>query len=175
MHRLRLATVLLVLPLGGCIEDRLSVELSTEIHADGTCTRRIEYRLERVDPQEPDSVVAIPADGGPLRRMQHLPSGEAWTIEEETHDGSQRIVVEATLFTPNDFDGDFFRARTPTSPPARNFISAYVDPEEGVYEYREVLRDPISPLSGARLLARQLARRDGEFARYMLDSLGGRS
>jgi len=30
----------------GCIEDRLSVDLFTQIHADGTCTRRVTYRLE---------------------------------------------------------------------------------------------------------------------------------
>jgi hypothetical protein len=167
-----LLLLLLLLPLAGCIEDRLLVQLHTQVFADGSCTRRIEYVLERVDTDRGDRRVDIPPDGDPLRQKHRFPSGEAWRIEEETSQGLHRIVVEATLPSPNDFDGDFFRAHSPQSPPARNFISAYTSPDDGVFEYNEVLRDPVSPLAGARALARQLSRRDEDFARHVLDALG---
>ena len=167
-----LPALLLALPLGGCIEDRLSVELHTQVFADGSCTRRVEYVLERVDTDRGGQRVAIPADADPLRQRHRFPSGGAWRIDEETAEGLHRVVIEATLPSPNDFDGDFFRARSPSSPPARNFISAYTSPDDGVFEYNEVFRDPASPLAGARALSRQLARRDEDFARHFLDALG---
>jgi len=170
---LLLPAALLALPLGGCIEDRLSVEIHTQVFSDGSCTRRIEYVLERIDTDRGGRRVDIPPETNPLRRMHRFPSGEAWRIEEETSGDLRRIVIEATLPSPNDFDGDFFRARSPKSPPARNFISAYTSPDDGVFEYNEVFRDPVSPLAGARALARQIARRDEDFARHFADALGG--
>jgi hypothetical protein len=167
--------VLLLLPLAGCIEDRLSVEIHTQLHVDGTCTRRIDYVLERVDPDRGGVRVAFGDDGGALRRMHRFPSGEEWRVEEETGEGFHRLVIEATLPSPNDFDGDFFRARTPSTPPARNFISAWTSVEEGVYDYHEVFRDPVSPLAGLRALAREVARRDGDFARLFSRAFGDRS
>jgi hypothetical protein len=168
--RLRLAVALLLLPLAGCIEDRMSVEIHTQLHLDGTCTRRIEYVLERVDPDRGGARVPFGEDGG-LRRMHRFPSGEEWRIDEETAEGYHRLVIEATLPSPNDFDGDFFRSRAPSTPPARNFISAYTDAEEGVFEYSEVFRDPVSPLAGLRALARQAASRDGDFARLFAEAV----
>jgi len=164
--------LLLLLPLAGCLEDRLSVEIQTQVYSDGSCTRRIEYVLERVDTDRGGRRVEIPPDADPLRMMHRFPSGDAWRVDEETSEGLHRIVIEATLPSPNDFDGDFFRARSPKSPPARNFISAYTSPEDGVFEYNEVFRDPVSPLAGARALARQLARRDEDFARHFREALG---
>ena len=38
-----------LLACAGCIEDRLSVEITTQLHPDGSCSRRTEYRLERID------------------------------------------------------------------------------------------------------------------------------
>jgi hypothetical protein len=163
----------LALTLTGCIEDRLSVEIHTQVFPDGSCTRRIEYVLERVDTDRGGRPVEIPLDESPLRTRHRFPSGEAWRVEEETAHGRHRIVVEATQPSPNDFDGDFFRTRSPRTPPARNFISAYTSPEDGVFEYNEVFRDPVSPLAGARALARQIARRDEEFAGHVLHALAG--
>jgi hypothetical protein len=170
--RLLLSAVLLALPLAGCIEDRLSVEIHTQVYPDGSCTRRIEYVLERVDTDRGNRRVEIPPEADPLRTMHRFPSGDAWRIDEETSEGLHRLTIEATLPSPNDFDGDFFRARSPRSPPARNFISAYTSPEHGVFEYNEVFRDPASPLAGARALARQISRRDEDFARHFHEALG---
>ncbi len=131
--------------LAGCIENRLSVELFTQIHADGTCTRRVEYRLERVDTDKGDARVAIRPEDDPLVRWHRFPSGEPWQVREETQTGLHVIVLEALLPSPAAVDGDFYRARAPRAQPARNFVSAFVDAEHGAYEYQEVLRDPSSP------------------------------
>jgi hypothetical protein len=67
----------------GCIENRLSVELFTQIHADGSCTRRVEYRLERVDTDKGDVRVPIPPAEDPLRNQHRFPSGEPWQVRED--------------------------------------------------------------------------------------------
>jgi len=161
--------------LAGCIEDRLSVELLTQVHSDGTCSRRVEYVLERVDRDRGGARVAFDGDGSPLGHLHRFPSGEPWRVEEETGEGFHRIVLDATLDSPNAFDGDYFRARHPGASPARNFVSAYTSPEDGVFEYYEVFRDPASPLAGARALARDLVRRDEQFARLVLEAFGDRA
>jgi hypothetical protein len=153
-----------LLALQGCIEDRLSVDLFTQIHGDGTCTRRIEYRLERVDTDKGDARVAIPPAEDLLRTLHRFPSGDPWQVRDETENGLHVVVLEATLPSPNDFDGDYSRARNRRAPPARNAVSAYVDPAHEYYEYQEVFRDPASPIAGARLLSRLLLKREESFA-----------
>jgi hypothetical protein len=95
-------------------------------------------------------------------------------VSEETAVGRHAITLEATLPAPAAFDGDYHRARTPRTPPARNYVSAWADPERELYEYHEVVRDPASPLAAARLLARQLVRRDSDFAERLAQGLGDR-
>ena len=147
-----------------CIESRLTVDLFTQVHSDGTCTRRVEYRLERVDTQKGDLRVEIRPEDDPLRKWHRFPSGEPWQVREEADAGLRVVVVEALLPSPAGADGDFFRARAPRAQPARNFISAFVDAEHGFYEYQEVLRDPASPLAAARALSRAALKRDEAFA-----------
>jgi len=154
----------MLLALTACIEDRLSVELFTQIHADGTCTRRVEYRLERVDTDKGDLRVAIPPGEDVLATLHRFPSGDPWQVRDEAETGLHLVVLEATLTSPNDVDGDYFRLRTRRAPPARNAVSAYVDPAREYYEYQEVLRDPASPIAGARLLSRILLKREEAFA-----------
>jgi len=166
---------LLVLPLAGCIEDRLSVELFTQIHGDGSCRRRVTYRLERVDTGKADRRVAIPPDEDPLRRLHRFPTGGAWYMQESTDDGVRLLVLEASLPSPNAFDGDYSRARTEGGAPARNYVSGFVDPAEGVYEYREALRDPVSLLTAVRLVSRELPGRDQDFARAFLEPFQDRA
>jgi hypothetical protein len=159
--------MLLALPLAltSCIEDRLSVEMFTQVNGDGTCTRRIEYRLERVDTDKGDRRVAIPPDHDLLLVQHRFPSGEPWRMRDEAETGLHLIVLEAVLPSPAAADGDYFRARAPRAQPARNFISAFSDPENGVYEYEKVFRDPSSPLAAARALSRAALKRDEAFAR----------
>ena len=92
-----------------CIENRVSVELFTQIHGDGTCTRRIEYRLERVDTDKGDVRVAIPPDGDLLLVQHRFPSGDPWRVRDETETGVHLIVLEAVLPSPLAVDGDYFR------------------------------------------------------------------
>ncbi len=160
----------LALPLGGCIEDRLTVELFTQVHADGTCTRRVSYRVERVDTDKAEAPVAIPRDSDPLRQFR-IPSGEPWRVQEEEQLGLHVITVEALVPSPAAVEGDFGRTRTKRAQPARNAVSAFADPENGLYEYQEVLTDPASPLAGARLLSRLALEADDEFADRLLRAL----
>ncbi len=111
--------MLVLLGLQGCLENRVSVELFTQIHGDGTCTRRVEYRLERVDTDKGDLRVEIRPEDDLLLRRYRFPSGEPWQMREETQAGLHVIVLEALLPSPAAADGDFFRARTPRAQPAR--------------------------------------------------------
>ncbi len=160
-----------LLPLAACIENRLSVDMLTQVHGDGTCTRRVEYRLERVDTEKGDARVAIPAGQDALVAQHRFPSGDPWRVRDESETGLHVIVLEAVLPSPLAADGDYFRARTPRAQPARNFISAFADPDAGVYEYDEVLRDPSSPLAAARALSRAAVKRDEAFARAFAAAL----
>ena len=160
--------------LAGCLENRVSVELFTQIHGDGTCTRRVEYRLERVDTNKGDARVEIRPEDDVLVRWHRFPSGEPWQVREERETGLHVIVLEALLPSPAAADGDFFRARAPRAQPARNVVSAFVDAEHGLYEYQEVLRDPSSPLAAARALSRAALKRDGAFAEGFAEALAGK-
>ncbi|HXK12315.1 MAG TPA: hypothetical protein VMT70_21935 [Vicinamibacteria bacterium] len=146
----------------------------TQIHGDGTCTRRVEYRLERVDTEKGGRRVEIRPGDDRLQTWHRFPAGEPWQIREETETGLHVIVLEALLPSPGAADGDFFRARAPRAQPARNFVSAFVDAEHGVYEYQEVLRDPSSPLAAARALSRAALKRDGAFADGFAAALAGK-
>ena len=170
----RFVLALLALSLAGCLENRVSVELFTQIHGDGTCTRRVEYRLERVDTNKGDARVEIRPEDDVLVRWHRFPSGEPWQVREERETGLHVVVLEALLPSPAAADGDFFRARAPRAQPARNVVSAFVDPEHGVYEYQEILRDPSSPLAAARALSRAALKRDGAFAEGFAEALTGK-
>ncbi len=164
MRALRPATLLpLALLPAGCIQSRISVDMLTQIHADGSCTRRIEYRLERVDADRGGVRVEIPRGEDALRQFR-IPAQEPWRRRDDTDTGLHVITVEASLASPAAFDGDYARARSARAAPSRNAVSAFVDGEHGLYDYREVLQDPASPLAAARLLARLALRADEGFA-----------
>jgi hypothetical protein len=169
-----LLAVSLASPLGACIENRLSVELFTQVHGDGSCTRRVEYRLERVDTDKGDARVAIRPEDDPLVTWHRFPSGDPWQVREERDTGLHVVVLEAQLASPGDVAGDFYRARTPRAQPARNAVSAFVDAEHETYEYQEVFRDPSSPLAAARALSRAALKRDRDFAEGFAVALAGK-
>ena len=163
-----LAAVAAPLLLAACIENHVSVDIFTQLHADGSCTRRITYRVERIDTDKGGVRVAIPPAEDPLRLFR-LPTGEPWRVEEDAQTGLHEITVEALLPSAAAVGGDWWHARSKKAQPAGNAVSAFADAEHGVYEYQELLRDPASPLAGARLLARLAARSDGRFAKSVAD------
>jgi hypothetical protein len=163
--------LLAAFPLVGCIEDELTVEIQTQIHADGSCTRRTQYRFERTGKNQAGGPAAIRPEDDPLR-FQTFPTGEPWAVREQNDPGLRVVEVEALLSSILDADGDFYRRFSKRSQPARNFISAVVEPEQGVYDYQEVLRDPASPLLGARALSRSALKREEAFARSVRLVLG---
>lgn len=160
---------LFALAFQACIEDRLSVDITTRILPDGTMLRRTEYRLERVDLEKEEKLLALPRpEEDLLRRLHRFPTGERWTLVDEPGEKLHRLVTEATLAYPHDLDWDFWRVRrqSAAAAPARNTISFAME-EEGpgaVYDYAEVFRDPASPLEGARRFAELLLKKDGDFA-----------
>jgi len=159
--------LLAALPLSACIEDRLSVEIWTQLHSDGSCTRRIEYRLERVDGEKTDVPLPIPPSEDSLRLLHRFPGGEAWTITRESRADTRIVIAEAvSLPSPNDADGDYWRVRAPNAQPARNHVSFAFDQhgEALRYDYSETLLDPASPTEALRALAQALAKREDEFA-----------
>jgi hypothetical protein len=167
----RLLCVLALLPLAACLEDRLSVEVFTQVQADGSCTRRIEYRLERTEDGKPSDI--DPAKS-PLRTLHRFPTGPQWHVDDDLRGNVHLVRVEGLLPSLDAAEGDFFRARKPNSLPARNFVSSRTDvqTESASYEYQEVFRDPDSPLRSMRFAARFLAQQDGLFAERFASPLG---
>jgi hypothetical protein len=167
----RLAPLVLAASSLACIEDRLAVEIWTQVHADGSCSRRIEYRLERVDTDRDGVALEIPAAEDPFRLLHRFPSAEAWTVTREQIGRALAVNAEAALVgSPNDLDGDYWRARTPRGQPARNHVS-FSQVEAGDllhYDFAETFLDPASPTESVRALAQALVRREDEFAELWL-------
>jgi hypothetical protein len=164
---------LLALPTLGCIEDRLSVDILTYVHADGSCTRRIEYRLERYDPDKGQSL-RVPDAEDPLRLWHRFPRGDLWSLRDESSINSRIVTTEATLPSPNDIEWDYWRQLGPNAPAARNHVSFAMSGSDDapLYEYAETFLDQASPLLGARLLAQIVGRREAAFADMAGQALG---
>jgi hypothetical protein len=167
---MRAFLLLLALPALGCIEDRLAVEVTTEIHTDGTCHRRIVYHLERTDTARPSERIPIAARDNPLIKLHRFPLSAPWTLSRDTVDLAEIVTVEGELGSPNAIGSDYFRIRHPKARPARNQVSFAMESADGetIYEYSETFVDPASPMAAARQLARVLLKRDDAFAREFL-------
>jgi hypothetical protein len=168
----RSLAVLLALPALGCIEDRLSVEVTTYLHGDGSCTRKIEYKLERVDADKSRTLEVPPAED-PLRLLHRFPQGDRWSVREDASPTRHLVAAEATLASANDLEWDYWRQRTRSAAPARNHVSFAMSSDElPIYEYSETFLDPASPLAGARLLAQLVAKKENDFADRVTAGLG---
>jgi hypothetical protein len=174
-RRLHALAIVALLACAGCIEDRLSVEITTQVHLDGSCSRRTEYRLERIDTNG-ERRLAIPEAEDPLRRLHRFPDGVAWQRTAAVDGEIRSLVTEATLASPNAIEWDYWRAAAPRAHPARNHVSFSHSTEEGaeIDDYAEVFSDPSSPLAAARHVARVLSRQDDDFAKALERSLGRR-
>jgi len=156
---------------GGCLEERLQIEITTVVRADGSCSRRVEYRLEHV---EKDARVPLAPEKDALRLFHRFPQGEAWTVRDEAAVDLHTVIAEAAFASPNDIGGDYWRALGPRAAPARNHVSFAMDKgeEASVYEYAETFVDPASPLAGLKMLSHLLSRREDEFASAFARQLG---
>jgi hypothetical protein len=159
----------------GCIEDRLTVDITTVVHGDGACTRRTVYRLERVNSHEEDSPLDIPRGQDPLTLLHRFPAGEAWVVQHDIQPGSHAVTLEGRFPSPNEIDWDYWRAATAKAPPARNHLSFATegDVTSARYDYSETFLDPASPMEGVRLLSRLLLQKDNAFAAEVLRRLDG--
>lgn len=156
-----------------CIEDRLNVDITTHVFADGSCSRRIEYRLVRVDSADNKALEILPAED-PLRLLHRFPSGEPWAVKDDARAAQHTVEVEATLPSPDAIEGDYWRSGRKRGVPARNAVSFAREEGDAAYAYAETFRDPASPLEGMRALAQELLRRDDDFAERLLKALGSR-
>lgn len=160
----------LLLLQNACMDSTLSVDIRTQIQADGSCNRRIEYRLERRSREgerlDPAHGFRQAADGDALRRFFRLPSGPAWTVEETVEDDLHLALAQAWLPSPNDIGSDYHRAKGPRGLPSRNHVSFGLDLAEAgnTYDYLEVFHDPASPMAAVLRLAGAIEKRDGDFA-----------
>ncbi|PYQ20692.1 MAG: hypothetical protein DMF79_09755, partial [Acidobacteria bacterium] len=157
---------------GGCIEERLLVEVTTVVRADGSCSRRVEYRLEHVE--KDGTRVPLDPEKDALRLFHRFPQGEAWTVRDEVASDSHTVVAEAALSSPNEIGSDYWRALAPRASPAHNRVSFAMDRGEdaAVYEYAETFVDPASPLAGLKMLSQLLSRRENDFASALARKLG---
>jgi hypothetical protein len=180
--------VLAVLAATGCIQHRLDITLRTDVRADGSGTRRIEYRLERAqDVGEPAGRAGgdrrkDPPPGyrkdpasDPLRTFFRFPAGDPWSVTNEVPSDDQHTVLAwATFPSVNDLDWDYWRQRSPAGPAARNYISfsQTTSGTSSLYEYTETFRDPASPMAAARRLTQLMQTRDKAFADAFAHALG---
>jgi len=95
----RSLAVLLALPALRCIEDRLDVDVTTYVHADGSCTRKLEYRLERVDADKRKTLEIPPAEDPP-RLLHRFPQGERWSVRHDAAATRHLVTAEATPRAP---------------------------------------------------------------------------
>lgn len=146
------------------------------VRPDGSCSRRIEYRLEHFDGDSAAAaLVALAPEKDGLRLFQRFPVREPWTVRDEPTARLHTVSVEALLASPNDIGSDYWRALSPRVAPARNHVSfaMQASPSGSVYDYSETFVDPASPLASLRLLARLLAKREDEFAVAFAKARGG--
>ena len=172
--------VLAAFAASGCIQQRLDVNIRTEVRADGSCTRRIEYRLERTernksDRKDPEPGYRKDPASDPLRAFFRFPAGEPWVVSNELQgDDKHTVSAEATFPSVNDIDWDYWRQRAPAGRPARNYISFAQKTSESssLYEYTETFRDPASPIAAARRLTQLVQTKDKAFADAFVRALG---
>jgi hypothetical protein len=173
------ALLFAVLAASGCIRHRLDVAIRTDVRADGSCTRRVEYSLERIEEKGRGSKEPAPGyrrdpASDPLNASFRFPSGEPWSVVNEVpSEDRHTVTAEATFASVNDIDWDYWRERAPAGRPARNYLSFSMAPSDsgGLYEYNETFRDPASPLAAARRLTQLLLAKDKVFVDAFLRAL----
>ena len=171
--------LLTALAASGCIQHRLEVTIRTDVRADGSGARRIEYRLERTERggrggKPPSAGYRKDPSSDPLGTLFRFPSGEPWAVRHEVPSDDKHVVdAEATFASVNDVDWDFWRQRSAAGLPARNYISfSYTTSDSSsLYEFAETFRDPASPIAAARRLTQLMLGKDKAFAAAFVHAL----
>jgi hypothetical protein len=163
------ALALMILPSKNCEPERAKLEVTffTQIHADGSCTRRTEYRLTRgKDRDKTDRGWKDDASSDPLVREFKVPTSADWLVTDTVGPDSHERHVEALLSEVKEIEGDFSRIEGPGAGTTRNYVSFDKDGsgEGAEYDYLEVLVDPNSPLLAMRQLLPPLERHWGAIA-----------
>ncbi len=163
--------LLLLLPALGCVEDTVEVEVTTRVASDGSCLRRIEYRLER--PEAPEASPRPPVADDVLRLLHRFPSGESWTLKDEATPAVHTVVVEGRLASPNEASGDYTRSAVAGGPAARNHVSFAIrtDDDTSTYDYAEVFADPVSPAAAARSMAQAMVKHEDDLAAAVVSAI----
>ncbi|MFI5006168.1 MAG: hypothetical protein ACHQKZ_01960 [Solirubrobacterales bacterium] len=164
------------LALTGCLEERLLVDVTTVIRSDGSCSRRVEYRLEHFDSAKAEAApIAIEPEKDGLRLFHRFPAGEAWSVRDEPEARLHSVTAEGLLASPNAIGSDYWRALSRRAAPSQNHVSfaLWKDDAGATYEYSETFLDPSSPLASLRLLSRLLLKQDGAFASAYARAMGG--
>jgi hypothetical protein len=161
--------------LTGCLEERLLVEMTTVIRADGSCSRRVEYRLEHFDSAKDEApAIAIAPEKDGLRLFHRFPAGEPWSVRDVPEPRLHSVIAEGLLASPNLIGSDYWRALSRRAAPSQNHVSFALSKDDAgtTYEYAETFLDPSSPLASLRLLSRLLLKHDGEFASAFARAMG---
>jgi hypothetical protein len=162
---LLLPILLLGWPSAGCIQDRLTVDLATIVHGDGSCSRRVSYRLVPSESQS-EPAERPRRDADPFVSLLRLPNVDAWTVRAELESASPSIVLEGDFSSPNAIGWDYWRPTRPHLAAARNYFSFAMDTgaDKPRYSYSETWLDPAAPLRMLRFLARALVRHEDRLA-----------
>ena len=175
--RARLLLVLAAALAGAaCFQERLDVDVTTRIHPDGTCERRIEYRLRAL--RHDKNGTARPFPSIPRRTVSGFRSSRPASAGKSV----TRSAAISTWWwqrqscpSPNDVGSDYSRAYSPRVPAASNTISYGCENSEDegeVCEYAELFFDPASPPAVVRSVIRWMLSHDDDFAKGMIRALG---
>ncbi len=162
---LRILTLLLASSGTACLQDRLTVDLTTVVHGDGTCSRRVAYRLVPSDaggdPAEPPQ-----RDADPFRSILRVPTAEPWNVHTELDSTNPSITMEGDFPSPNAIEWDYWRPTRPHLAAARNYFSFAMDSggESTRFSYVETWLDPAAPFQMLRFLASTLVRHEERLA-----------
>jgi hypothetical protein len=159
-----------------CLTGHLSVDVSTVVQGDGSCTRRVVYAYEAKARTDADPLLPLPDDQDPLRLLHRFPKDDRWTIDHAVGPASHTVTLEGRFPSPNDIDWDYWRAASPNARPARNYFSFAVGGEQDhpQYEYFESFLDPASPVEWLQRLGQLIKGREKALSQALHRGLGER-
>jgi len=143
LARLRPLTLGVALASTACIEDRLSVDINTVIHGDGSCTRHVVYQLERTSDDATEPAPELSPDQDALALLHRYPAGDAWAVQHDVKTRSHTVTLDGRFPSANEIGWDYWRAANSKAAPARNHFSFAMNGDDSNtrYEYAETFID----------------------------------